>query len=203
MISQSDEKIKETLDTVTASATINNDQNKFITRKTKTGKIQKIPTNFDKKLAPRAEDLGKVLLPGKNNAKIRKAFELCVKYDGDISKAAKEAGYSQHIVENPSRLLKTKAWGILVEYYFPTYYLFEKEKMLLEHKDPKWVANSLDRIHKLKGNFTRKVEVKINPMGEIGQKSNEELQRIIDGEVELEDTAIDVNDEIVDENDDL
>lgn len=183
------------------SAVINNEKHRFITRKTKSGKIQKIPTDFDKKLSPRPGDLGKILLPGKNNAKIRKAFELCVKYDGDITRAAQEAGYSPHLVENPGRLLKTKAWHTLTEYYFPTYYLFEKERHLLESKDNTDIHKSLDRIHKLKGNFNRNIEIKLNPTGEISQKSNEELQRIADGDVELEPLDVDVDDGTIDEVD--
>ena len=180
-------KIKETLDTVKVSAVINAEKNGTIAIKTKSGRMQKIPTKFDEKLAPKVTDLSKVVLPGKNNAKIRKAFELCIKNDGDLSAAAEEAGYSPDVVENPKRLLKTKAWGVLINYYFPTYYLFEKEKELLNSSDNADIHKSLDRIHKLSGNFTRKVEVKINPLGEISQKSNEEIQQIIDGNVEIED----------------
>ena len=182
------------VDKLKESAIINNSQHNFITRKTKAGKIQKIPTKFDEKLAPRTEDLGKVLLPGKNNAKIRKAFELCIKYDGDIAKAAEEAGYSPHLVNNPGRLTKTKAWHTLTEFYFPTYYLFEKEKELLDNPDWHATANSLDRIHKLKGNFTRKVEIKVSPTGEISQKSNEELQRIAEGDFDESELDIEEDD---------
>ena len=142
---------------------------------------QKLPLDIVKVFKPEYKHLASVLLPGTNTKKIRKTFELTVKYDGDVKRAMREAGYSPSTVNVAAgRIIRSKSWEKLTEYYFPTVMLFEKEHELLNHPDWRAINSSLDRIHKLKGNFINKVEHSLKPGEDLKEKSDIELRRIID-----------------------
>ena len=83
------------------------------------------------------------------------------------------------------KITSSYGWKKLIDLYFPTVMLFEKGRELLDNPD--WRARNaqLDRIHKLKGDFVQRVDVKINSNADLSDKSNEELQEIIDGNAEL------------------
>lgn len=144
---------------------------------------KKLPIDF----TPDLTDLAKVLAPGKNHDRIRKAFELCIKYDGDIVKAAQDAGYPYAVSANkffPARLIRSQTWQALVRYYFPVYLLFEKNRELLEHQDWRAVNAALERIHKLRGDFVQKVDIRVSTDTDLSTKSDHELNKIIEGEFE-------------------
>jgi len=161
--------------------------------KTEEGKPakQNLPAEIKNILKPEYKHLAYVLLPGRNSAKLRETFRLTIKYKGDIKRAAREAGYRESTLHNLQRIKNSDGWQVLLEKYFPTVMLFEKESMLLHSSDPKYIDKSLDRIHKLKGNFTRKVEISLKPGQDLTTVSDDELR-----------DAVNVDSTVVSEGDD-
>ena len=152
--------------------------------KTEEGKDakQNLPAEIKNILKPEYSHLAYVLLPGRNSAKLRETFRLTIKYKGDIKKAAREAGYADSTLHNLQRIKNSDGWQVLLEKYFPTVMLFEKESMLLHSNDPKYIDKSLTRIHGLKGNFTRKVEISLKPGQDLTTVSDDELRDAVDVE---------------------
>lgn len=138
-------------------------------------------------------DLAKVLAPHKRHEKIRKVFELTIKYDGDIERAMREAGYAEgkNVRQHSLSMIRSQTWQALLKFYFPTYYLFEKNKELLENKDWHAVNAALERIHKLRGDFVQKIDVRVSKESDLANKSDDELNRIISGEVSIQDEGTD------------
>lgn len=162
-------------------------QTKYIKKPAK----QKLPLDIKKVFKPEYKHLSSVLLPGNNTKKIRKTFALTIKYDGDVKRAMREAGYSPVTVNKGSNsIIKSKSWEKLIEYYFPTVMLFEKEHELLNHPDWRATNSSLDRIHKLKGNFINKVEHSLKPGEDLKEKTDIELRRIIDATSDEDDSIL-------------
>ena len=140
-------------------------------------------------------DVSKVLLPGKRFEKMHNLFKLTIKYNGDIVRAMKEAGYTVATQVAASRIIKSYSWHKLIDVYFPPYLLMEKGRELLENQDWRARSDQLDRVHKLRGDFVKKVEMKVSPSGDLGNASNEELLQILE-----EDNVIDQEDEPAEEN---
>lgn len=63
--------------------------------------------------------------------KQKKAFKKSVENHGNISKAMKEAGYTDATAKNPSNLTSSKAWKELMEEYLPERELALAHKQLL------------------------------------------------------------------------
>lgn len=130
------------------------------------------------------EDKLGVVHHDKSSQKIKKVFLKTLMYKGDLRRAAMEVGYNHNLAFHPSSIVKSPTWKALIDEYFPPETLLSKEKELWNQKDWRAWANSLDRIHKIRGSFVRKVDISIHGSEEFRQMKDDELRQIIDGEVE-------------------
>lgn len=95
-----------------------------------------------------------------------------------MSKAMKEAGYSDAYAKNPDQLAKTKTWQEVVEETFSDETLMEKHKELLEAKKPVFLkgmplnisipdydiqVKALDMSYKIKGSYAPEKHQVVNP----------------------------------------
>lgn len=131
---------------------------------------------------PKAEDMLSVLMPGSKYERIKKVFQLTIRYNGDLHKAIEEVGYGSVVHKNPNVITKSKTWGQLMKYYFPPILLAEKNMEMLQHEDWRAVNAALERLHKLRGDFTTKIDVHVSAGADLSTKSDAELNRIIEGE---------------------
>jgi len=131
------------------------------------------------------EQLAHVIHTGKDKDKIKDAFIKTIKYKGDLRRAMREVGYAPSTQRNPGRVTNSKAWNALIDYYFPPRELMKKEKELFNHKDWRAVANSLDRIHKIRGSFIKKVDVNVHHVEEFRQMKDDQLREIADADFEV------------------
>jgi hypothetical protein len=112
-----------------------------------------------------------------------KLFKLTVNYGGNIKRAMEELGWAPHTVKNPGQIVKSKTWKGIMNHYFPSDLLAQKNMELLEHKDWRAVNAALDRLHKLRGDFTEKLQIHVTHGEEYRQLTDEDLQNIVDGEI--------------------
>lgn len=106
-------------------------------------------------------------------------FHAALANGGDMQKAMLTAGYPKSMVKPSSahNLSKSPTFKKMLEYYFPPDVLMEHEASLLNSENPKVKDRSLDRIHKLLGNFQIKVEVSAKS-DEMKKHTDEELYAI-------------------------
>jgi hypothetical protein len=106
-----------------------------------------------------------------SDLKAKKAMKLALENGGNISKAMREAGYSNAMAKNPQKLKKSKQWNELLEEYLPNKLLAQKHKELLtvnkkvrhyvkgdleseyEELDSQAISKGLDMAYKLKGTY--------------------------------------------------
>ena len=139
--------------------------------------------DMDSKITKTTEDYLKVLPPGVT-PRIKKVFELTItKYNGDMRAAMDEMGYSA--CNPPGSIQKSKSWHQLMEMYFPSVILMENAREVLDCPDPRIKLKTLELLHKLRGDFTRKIEVKVTHDKDYSQKTDEELQRIASGDEQI------------------
>jgi hypothetical protein len=119
--------------------------------------------------------------------RILQLFQLTMKYDGDVKRAMTELGYEG---SDPHTLVRSKTFTQIMDHYFPLQILAAKDLYLLNHPD--WRANNaaLDRLHKLRGDFTTKVEIKVSD-DKIRQLSDEQLRNVVEGELVNDDNDSD------------
>lgn len=118
---------------------------------------------------------------GKNREKIKKAFALALKYDGDLRQAMLDAGYSESTARNPGRITESAGWKEMLEHYFPIDTLMSFEKKLLEHKDWRAWNASLDRLHKLRGSFVKKVDISVHKDSDVRRLTDAQLMELRNG----------------------
>lgn len=103
--------------------------------------------------------------------KQKKAFDNVVENGGNISKAMKDAGYSNATSHTPQKLTESVGWKELMETYLPDSLLGEKHRELLEvpkkvrhykkgeleseyeELDSQAISRGLDMAYKLKGKY--------------------------------------------------
>ena len=133
---------------------------------------------------PDLDDLLHVIQFGKDKDKIKKVFLKTIQNKGDVRKAMKGVGYAVTTRRNPGRVTKSKTWKALIDYFFPPDELLAKEKKLFNHEDWRAVANSLDRIHKIRGSFIKKVDINIYRPKEFRTMKDDQLREIVEGDFE-------------------
>lgn len=104
------------------------------------------------------------------------AFHAALENGGNMQKAMLDAGYPKHMVTPQSayNLARSSSFKEMLSYYFPQNMLMEHEASLLNSNNPKWKDKSLDRIHKLLGNFQIKVEL---------SAKGDEMKKLTDAEL--------------------
>jgi len=103
-----------------------------------------------------------------------------------MQKAMLDAGYPKSMVTPQSayNLAHSPSFKELLDFYVPDEVLLERELSLLNSKNPKWVDKSLDRAHKIKGNFQIKVE--LSAKGDSMKKlTDEELYAIAQDKADI------------------
>lgn len=116
--------------------------------------------------------------------RIKRVFLKSLKNGGNITQAMKEEGYSKSLVNNPQRITRSKSWKVLIDEAFPPEELLQKERKLWKQKDWRAWANSLDRIHKLKGSFIKKIDINVHRTDEFRQMKDDDLRSIVEGDYE-------------------
>lgn len=112
-----------------------------------------------------------------------KLFKKTIKYGGDLKRALAEEGYSQNSPNQPARIMKNKTWQMIMDHYFPPDLLAKKDMELLQHKDWRAVNAALERLHKLRGDFTKKIEISVSRDDDYRRLSDEELRNVVEGEI--------------------
>lgn len=110
-------------------------------------------------------------------------FKKTIKYGGDLRRALTEEGYSENSPNQPARIIQNKTWQMIMDHYFPPDLLARKDMELLQHKDWRAVNAALERLHKLRGDFTRKIEISVSRDDDYRRLSDEQLRNVIEGEV--------------------
>lgn len=146
--------------------------------------VSKKPKKSDIEKPLTIDDLIYVISAGNADTKMKRVFLKTIKYKGDIKKAMTEENYSRSMIDNPKKIIKSKTWESLIDKYFPKDALLKKEKELWKQKDWHAWANSLDRLHKIRGSFVTKVEHNIHKVTEYRQMGDKDLQNIVEGEYE-------------------
>lgn len=118
---------------------------------------------------------------GKNREKIKKAFALALKYDGDLRQAMLDAGYSESTARNPGRVTESAGWKEMLDHYFPINTLMSYEKKLLDHKDWRAWNAALDRLHKLRGSFVKKVDISVHKDSDVRRLTDAQLMELRNG----------------------
>ena len=130
------------------------------------------------------DDLIHVVGNSKTSPRMKRVFLKTIKYKGNIGKALKEENYSDAVIRTPSKVTKSKTWIELIDSYFPQEVLLAQEKKLWEIDDWRALANSLDRLHKIRGSFVKRVDHNIHKITEFRNKTDKELQEIIEADYE-------------------
>jgi hypothetical protein len=110
-------------------------------------------------------------------------FKKTIKYGGDLTRALMEEGYSENSPNQPARIMKNKTWQMIMDHYFPAELLAKKDLELLNHKDWRATNAALERLHKLRGDFTKKIEISVSRDDDYRRLSDDELRNVIEGEV--------------------
>lgn len=137
---------------------------------TKKGSKKKTVTKATKKPKTKGK-VAKKRVTKKPTARQKRAAKLLVENGGkSVSKAMRDAGYSEQTAKSPHKLTKSKAWPALMEEFLPQEKvaaahaeLLEAEdtvfiprgKKILERKRPDFRARKagIDMAHKLRGNY--------------------------------------------------
>jgi len=93
--------------------------------------------------------------------KQRKAIDNVVENGGNVTKAMRDAGYSETTVNNPDNLTKSDAWIELMEAYLPDDMLLGALSNDIEKKEGNRKAE-LELAFKLRGKMVDKTEGKID-----------------------------------------
>lgn len=112
-----------------------------------------------------------------------RAFKETVRNGGDIRKALEAEGYSEIYIREPGRITRSKNWSEISDFYFPPNLLAKKNLQLLNHQDWHAVNAVLDRLHKLRGDFVRKVKIEVTTPDRYRQLPDKDLRNIIEGEI--------------------
>lgn len=64
----------------------------------------------------------------------KKAVKLALENGGNVSKAMREAGYSEAMAKNPQKLTQSKAWNDIMEEVFPDNFIVEQHRKLFESR---------------------------------------------------------------------
>ena len=129
-------------------------------------------------------DLAYVMNAPRTSSKVKRVFLKTIKYKGDIQRALTEEGYSKVMIQDPNRIISTDSWQALMDQYFPKDALMKKEKELWKQPDWRAWANSLDRLHKIRGSFIKRIEHNIHSVNEFRQMDDKQLTDIVEGEYE-------------------
>lgn len=132
----------------------------------------------------------------KPSLRMVKTAKIMIGKDGkSFAQAAREAGYSNAIANNPQKVTKTQSWQTLMDQYLPQDLIARKHqelleaeeivfiprgKKILERKRPDHAARKagIDMAHKLRGNFApEKIELSKRKFQDM---SNAELAAFIE-----------------------
>lgn len=118
--------------------------------------------------------------------RIIKAFHGAFVNGGNLKQAMIDAGYPESRLNQVSsnRLINTPTFQKLVQFYFPPQVLFEEEASLLYGSDKKYKDKSLDRIHKLLGNFKTSIELSAR-RNDMNEMTDDELRKMTTIEAEI------------------
>lgn len=92
--------------------------------------------------------------------KQKKAIDNLIENHGNVSKAMRDAGYTEASAKNPSNLTKSKAFAELMEAYLPDDMLLRALADDIEAKEKNRKAE-LELAFKLKGKMVDKQEVEV------------------------------------------
>lgn len=92
--------------------------------------------------------------------KQRKAIDNVVENGGNVTKAMRDAGYSETTVNNPDNLTKSDAWQELMAAYLPDDMLLGALSDDIEKKEGNRKAE-LELAFKLRGRMVEKTDAKI------------------------------------------
>ncbi len=128
--------------------------------------------------------------------RLKKAFKFYLENGGNLSRAMKDAGYSDAVAKNPHKLRESKSWQVLLQEHLPDEDLAEAHKKLLNKQeviaknnnktgkidvvktgeiDVQAVGKGLDMAYKLKGKYAAQTI-----------KFEDELETISDEDIENE-----------------
>lgn len=91
-----------------------------------------------------------------------KAIENVVENGGNVSKAMKDAGYSEATAKTPQKLTESKAWLELMEEHLSDQKLTEKHEAFLNSENEAVGIKALDLAYKLKGSYAPDKNLNVN-----------------------------------------